>query len=209
MGPIFYQDAIIDYYDFDAVAEMLIANGAKIGLEHVPFGRGTHHLDAADPACGMMVSRDLPNRENFHWIAKTLEFDFVIAATESDGPPPAAGELIATYAAKFPQDQLERSGFRSIVYYSKDQGAAMLRSKRVSHIAIFEPDIEGFSARLHQPLKSVMSLGHVVSWLACNPAVSQQDVDMIGQAWRKGVASGRVRAIYRRKGIARFWPRSP
>lgn len=203
--PTFYLDPQVGYYDWDGVVSLLVANGAAAEVRHVPFGRGSHYLDGPGPACGTMVTRDLPNRTNFHWLAPSLDYEIVIAAPAGVSAPPP-GALVSAYHVKLLRRMLEKQGFRPVEYYEGDQVAALFQSGRVEYVALGEPDLEPVSSLVHRGLSKVTVLGHVRLWLACNANVTAGDAAAIGKAWRRAMTSGQIPKLYRDNGIARFLP---
>jgi len=200
------KDSSFDFYDYDDLFDLLVRNGAPLVLDTVPSGRITHDLASPRPLCAFITSRKVPGRENFHWIAETLRYDVVVASPDPAAPPPRPGDLVAVYNLRSLLDQTANFGFEALVITSYSQFSSVMASRRTRYILDSEIMLNSlrFKYGLHLTDKTV--LARQASWLSCNEAVSDVDAARISRAWKRGLESGRIRALYKARALERFFP---
>ena len=200
------KDGAFDFYNYDGLLDLLVGNGAPLILETAPSGRITHDLAGDRPLCAFIASRRIPGRENFHWIAETLRYDIVIASPDPAAPPPQPGDLVAVYNLRSLLDLTRTFGFEALVIKSYSQFSGVLASHRTNYVFDSEIMLDSLRSKYGLSLTTRAILTRQAAWLSCNEAVSDADADKIAQAWKRGVESGRIRALYLARGIGRYYP---
>ena len=203
---IFYIDNDVDPFDFDRLTEILVRNGASVVVVRVPFGRATHLLAAATPGCGFLLSRDIPGREAFQWLAPTLRTDFAIGTGDPAQPMPRPGDLVASYGAQTLLDALTKRGYRPLIYHSSAQAAKLIQTNRTRFIAGAMPSLLQVEKSLGQPITPVEALGQMDLWLGCNPDTPAATAQAVQRAWAAGMANGEIGRYYQTVGLDRFLP---
>jgi len=200
------KDGAFDFFDYDGLLELLVGNGAPLVLDTAPSGRITHDLAGDRPLCAFITSRRIPGRENFHWIAETLRYDIVIASPDPAAPPPQPGDLVAVYNLRSLLDLTRTFGFEALVIKSYSQFSGVLASHRTRYVFDSEIMLDSLRSKYGLSLATRAILTRQAAWLSCNEAVSEADADKIAQAWRQGLESGHIRALYLARGLGRYFP---
>ena len=200
------KDATFDFYDYESLFDLLVRNGAPLVLETVPSGRITHDLAGERPLCAFIASRNIPGRENFHWIAETLRYDLIIASPDPAAPPPQPGDLVAVYNIRSLLDQSRNFGFQALMINSYSQFSGVMASGRTKYILDSDVMMDRLRSKYGLSLTTRAVLTRLASWLTCNEAVSDADAAKISQAWKRGIESGGIRALYLARGIGRYYP---
>jgi hypothetical protein len=204
---IFYIDDV-EFLDLAELAGILVRNGASFTLLKVPFGRASHLLDTDTPGCGFILSKDVPGRSDYHWLAPTLLANVVIATSDPAHPEPQAGDAVATYGAQGFLSILAEYGYQPLLYRSTAQAAKLLQTGRARFIVGIEPTLWPVEKAFGHPLATVKALHPVNVWLGCNKATPNEVAASIGRAWEEGLRSGEIQKIYEKAGILRFFPQT-
>ena len=202
---VFYIDDV-EFLDLAGMAGILVRNGASFTLLKVPFGRASHLLDTDTPGCGFILSKDVPGRSDYHWLAPTLLANVVIATSDPAHPEPQAGDAVATYGAQGLLSILAEYGYQPLLYRSTAQAAKLLETGRTRFIVGIEPTLWPVEKAFGHPLATIKALHPVNVWLGCNKATPAEAAHSIGRAWQAGVSSGDIQKIYESAGILRFLP---
>ena len=200
------KDSSFDFYDYEGLFDLLVANGAPLVLDTVPSGRITHDLAGSRPLCAFITSRKVPGREKFHWIAETLRYDVVAASPDPAAPPPKPGDLVAVYNLRSLLDQTGNFGFQALVINSYSQFSSVMASRRSNYVLDSEIMLNSLRFKYGLRLTTKAVLARQSSWLSCNEAVSDADAEQISRAWKRGLESGGIRAIYQSRALGGFFP---
>ncbi len=67
-------------------------------------------------------------------------------------------------------------------------------------------EVNALAAAEKVPLYVETVLAQAETWLACNTAVSDTEIGLIGAAWTRALDSGELRTVYANSGILSLYP---
>lgn len=193
--------------DIRPAAELLIRNGARAAVEILPSGRINALMKEEAPACRVEVVRDPAKHSDFQWVARTASIDYVAAGlTEGALHPPGARTIAVVALNTAAQLIAPKAGYQVLPVKSLAAAVPLLQSGRASVLIAARQEVDNLAAAKGVPLHVETVLAHADTWLACNVAVDADDIRLIGDAWRLGLASGELKAYYAKAGIASLYP---
>lgn len=159
------------------------------------------------PACGMAFIRNLTDRPEFQWIAKTASVDFV-AAGLAEGEDHAPGPQTVAVASMntLSQSIAAKAGYTVLPIKSLNQAVPLLQSGRAGVLVAARQEVEKIAAASNVALPEEKVLAHGEAWMACNRFVERPDLERIAGAWNEMTASGELRDLYAKAGILGLYP---
>jgi hypothetical protein len=193
--------------DTRSTAELLRHHGAPIALAILPSGRVETVLRRPAPACGLAFIRNLHDRPDYQWVARTANFDFVAASLAQEEDHPQSAETIAVAGMNtLSQAIATQAGYRVLPVKSVAQALPLLKAGRAAIFVGARQEVEKVATAGRTPLRIERVLAHGEAWLACNPFVERPDIDRIAAAWKQAVDSGELREAYARSGAESMYP---